>query len=515
MMKPKNCQIVFNTVLLLVVSLAGFAQKQSKQHPNIIILYADDLGYGDIGCYGATQIQTPNIDRLAAGGLRFTNGHAAASTCTPSRYSLLTGKYAWRKKGTDILPGDASLIIPTNGTALPAVLQRAGYTTAAIGKWHLGLGKDNGPDWNRIIGPGPNETGFDYAFFFPATADRVPTVFIENNRVAALDTSDPIEVDYKNKVGNDATGKEHPELLKMQSSPGQGHNGTIVNGIGRIGFMSGGRRARWTDEELAAVFVSKAQAFIEAHQKRPFFLYLAFSDIHVPRMPGTPFKGKSKLGYRGDAILQLDYSVGKIMETLNCLGLTKNTLIIFSSDNGPVLDDGYQDGAEQLSHGHRAAGPLRGGKYSILEGGTRVPFITSWPGKIHPGTSGALVSQVDLLASLAAFAGKSLPEKEETDSYNVMNTLLGKSGNGRPELVEQGASLALVKDNWKYIAPGEGPPVFPLVHIESGLSPDPQLYDLKNDPGEKNNVAGRYPGMVKEMAALLQKVKSAGQSRNP
>ncbi|WP_344976627.1 arylsulfatase [Compostibacter hankyongensis] len=487
------------------------AAADTSAKPNIILLYADDLGYGDISCNGATKIHTPNIDRLAAEGLRFTNGHAAAATCTPSRYAILTGEYAWRKKGTGILPGDASLIIPLDRATLPSMLKKAGYATAAVGKWHLGLGSQGEPDWNSEIRPGPNETGFDYAFFFPATADRVPTVFIENHKVVALDSADPITVSYKEKVGDEPTAREHPELLKMKYS--HGHDGTIVNGIGRIGFMQGGQRARWADEEVEDVFTVKAQEFIEDHRTKPFFLYLAFTDIHVPRMPDTRFKGKSGLGYRGDAILQLDWAVGRIMKTLDQLGLAKNTIVLFTSDNGPVLDDGYQDGAVEMANGHKPAGEMSGGKYSILEGGTRVPFIVRWPAAIKPGVSDALVSQVDLLASFAAFTGQSLNSADAPDSYNVMDALTGKSKQGRSTLVEQGNGLALVEGNWKYIAPHKGPKIAKNVNIALGNDMQPQLYDLKSDLAEKNNQAAAQPDRVKEMAAKLEKIRSDGRSR--
>ena len=297
--------------------------------PNIIFIYADDLGYGDLGCYGATKIKTPNLDQLAKQGIRFTNAHATSATCTPSRYALMTGQYPWRKSGTGILPGDAALIIPTNKTSLPKLFQQAGYKTAIVGKWHLGLGNEVAKNWNAEIKPGPNEIGFDYSFIFPATADRVPTVFLENHFVVGLDTADPIEVDYKNRIGNDPTGKDHPELLKMKSSPRHGHDQTIVNGIGRIGYMSGGQKARWTDEEMPLTFLAKAKEFIEINKSKSFFLYYALTEPHVPRMPSTMFKGKSGLGYRGDAILQIDWTVGEIMKQLRYLGISKNTMIIF------------------------------------------------------------------------------------------------------------------------------------------------------------------------------------------
>lgn len=500
-------------LIFLCCFIAAPICRAQQQKPNVVIIYADDLGYGDLSCYGAKMIQTPNIDKLAAQGMKFTRGHATAATCTPSRYSLLTGEYAWRKKGTNILPGDASLIVPTNRTTLPIVFKKAGYQTAAIGKWHLGLGNGGEPDWNGEIKPGPNETGFDYSFFFPATADRVPTVFIENHHVIALDTTDPITVSYQHKVGDDPTGKEFPQLLKMHSTPGQGHDQTIVNGIGRIGYMKGGRTARWTDEELAFTFIDKAKKFIRQQQERPFFLYLSLSDIHVPRMPGTAFKGISKLGYRGDAILQMDWSVGQVMQMLESLHLDKNTIVIFSSDNGPVLDDGYQDGAVTQQHGHQPTGPFRGGKYSILEGGTRVPFIIHWPHSIKPGVSDALVSQVDLLASFAAMFRQSLPDNDAVDSWNLLDAFLGKSKKGRSSYVEDGSSMAYIQGDWKYIVPKAGPKLMEAVNIETGLDTAPQLFNLKNDPAEKNNMAAANAALVQRMAAALEQVKSSGRSR--
>ena len=361
--------------LLLGVPMSSMAQ---NNQPNVLLIYVDDLGYGDLSCYGATKLHTPNLDKLADGGLRFTNAHSSSATCTPSRYALMTGIYPWRVTVTGVLPGDAAMIIPNNQPTLASQFKAAGYATGIVGKWHLGLGNSTTKNWNEPIKPGPKEIGFDYSFIFPATADRVPTVFLENQMVQASNDSDPIEVDYKNKIGSDPTGKEHPELLKILSSPGNGHDNTIVNGIGRIGYMSGGKAARWTDEEMPLTFLEKAKSFIVQHQKQPFFLTYALTEPHVPRMPSTMFKGKSGLGYRGDAILQLDWAVGEIMQQLDLLGLSKNTLVIFSSDNGPVLDDGYQDGAVTQLNGHKPAGILRGGKYSIFEAGRRGPMVFYW-----------------------------------------------------------------------------------------------------------------------------------------
>ena len=422
--------------------------------PNIVLIYADDLGYGDVSCNGAKHIRTPNVDRLAEQGLRFTDGHSAAHVCTPSRYAMMTGEYAWRKQGTGILPGDARLIIDPGRTTMASVLQQAGYRTAAVGKWHLGLGRDK-IDWNGEIKPGPLEIGFDYCFIIPATGDRVPCVFVEDHRVAGLDPADPIQVSYGAPVGNDPTGKAHPELLKMH--PSYGHNQTIVNGISRIGYMTGGTTARWVDEDIADTLTGKAVHFIEQNKAGPFFLYFATHDIHVPRVPHPRFAGKSGMGPRGDAILQLDACVGRILETLDRLHLSENTLVIFSSDNGPVVDDGYRDDAVEKLGPHRPAGPLRGGKGSIFEGGNRVPFIVRWPARIKPGVSDALVCQVDFVASFSALTGGHLDASAGPDSMSVLPALLGESKTGRELLIEQGGVLAIRRGKLKYIEPGKGP----------------------------------------------------------
>jgi arylsulfatase A-like enzyme len=505
-----NKKRIFIAALSTILSFSAAAQRHKhaaqSSKPNIILIMADDLGYSDLSCYGS-ELHTPNVDKLAASGIRFTNGHCTSATCTPSRYAVMTGKYPWRKQGTGILPGDAALIVPTDRTTLPNMFKKAGYKTGIVGKWHLGLGNAVAKDWNGEVKPGPNEVGFDYSFIFPATADRVPTVFLENHKIVALDPNDSITVSYAHKIGNDPTGKEHPELLKLKSSPGQGHDGTIVNGIGRIGYMSGGKMARWVDEEVSSTFLAKAEGFIEQNQHQPFFLYFAMTEPHVPRMPATRFKGKSGLGLRGDVILQLDWTVGEIMKQLKYLNLSKNTIVIFTSDNGPVLNDGYLDEAVAKYNGHAPTGPMRGGKYSTLEGGTRIPFIITWPGKIKPGISDALISQIDLLASFSGFTGQTIPAGDAGDSENVLNALLGKSKYGRSVNVEQGGALAIVKDGWKYIPPNNGEAMMKLVGIETGNSPEPQLYNLNNDIGEKINLASQYPEKVKELENLLNVYK--------
>jgi arylsulfatase A-like enzyme len=492
------CAFIFCTISLVY--------GQSK--PNIIIIYADDLGYGDISANGATKIKTPNIDKIAANGLNFTNAHASSATCTPSRYSLLTGQYAWRVKGTRIASGDATLIIPINKGTLPGMLQKAGYSTAAVGKWHLGLGEVNGPEWNEEIKPGPIECGFNYSFILPATGDRVPCVYVENHRVVNLSHTDPIQVSYKEKVGTEPTGLEHPELLKIPYS-NSGHDQTIINGISRIGYMSGGKSAYWKDEDIAYVLISKAVHFITANKQKSFFLYFAPHDIHVPHVPNSRFLGKSGLGLRGDAILQLDWSVGQLLKVLDSLKLSQNTLIIFSSDNGPAIQDGYEDGGFDNLNGHTPAGDFRGGKYSAFDAGTRVPFIVKWPGKIKPhSTSAALYNHVDLYASLARLTGQVKSKNEAPDSEELLDVLLGKNSNGRQNVVEHAANEnlgLLTKDGWKYIRPHSGAKTNKN-NIELGNDMTSQLYNLNTDKGEKKNLSSKFPEKVKELEALLQSI---------
>lgn len=400
------------------------------------------MGYGDLSCYGATALQTPHLDQLAGGGLRLTNGHATSATCTPSRYSLLSGEYAWRRKDTAILPGDAPALLKPGQVTLPSLLKQRGYATGCVGKWHLGLG-DGHIDWNKEIKPGPNQIGFDYSFIIPATGDRVPCVFVENGRVVNLDPADPIQVNYKEPFPGELTGREHPELLRMQAS--HGHSDAIVNGVGRIGYMTGGKSALWVDEEISTVLTAKAVHFIEEHAGSPFFLYLATHDIHVPRVPNPRFVGKSGLGPRGDAVLELDWTVGEVMKTLERRGLAKNTLLMFSSDNGPVVDDGYRDQAVERLGSHKPAGVYRGGKYSNFDAGTRVPWIVRWPARVKADqTSDAAISQVDLASTLAALTGQVVPAGAAPDSMNELGALLGESKTGRPWVIEHAGALSII-----------------------------------------------------------------------
>jgi arylsulfatase A-like enzyme len=492
---------------LAVLLSSPDARSAAALKPNIVLILADDLGFGDTGCYGATKIPTPNIDRLSRQGLRFTDAHATSATCTPSRYALLTGQYPWRKAGTGILPGNAALIIDPKQATLPSILKSAGYRTGLVGKWHLGLGGPGGPDWNGDIKPGPLEVGFDYCFMQPATGDRVPCVYVENHRVVGLDPKDPICVSYDKPIGNEPTGKNHPELLKMGLSGG--HGGTIIDGISRIGFMTGGHAARWKDEDKADALIGKAVGFIERNARRPFFLEFAAHDPHVPRVPASRFVGKSGCGVRGDVIVEFDWSVGQILSTLEKYDLSSNTIVILTSDNGPVLDDGYDDRAVEDLNGHAPAGPLRGGKYSVYEGGTRVPFIVRWPGHISPGISDALVCLVDLSASFAALTGQKIPVGDAPDSVNILAALLGETKTGRDKLVEHdGGRIFGFRDGvMKFIEPDSRD--LPK-YSQSG-----ELYDLGRDLGETNNLSSAQPKMCKTLSLELNTVRQQPEAVLP
>ena len=506
----------FVCLLIAMTRFNGLAS--AVETPNVVVIMADDLGYGDLSCYGATSLQTPNIDKLAAEGIRFTNGYCSASTCTPTRYSLLTGTYAFRGKRTGIAPPNSPAIIQPGTETVPSILQRAGYKTAVVGKWHLGLGGPDGPEWNGALKPGPLEIGFDSCFLLPTTNDRVPQVYVQDHHVLNLDPKDPLWVGKKKPSEDHPTGITHRDTLKMDWS--HGHNSTIHNGISRIGFYTGGMAARFRDEDLADKWVEKSNEFMEENKDTPFFLFFSSHDIHVPRIPHERFQGKTSLGYRGDAIVQLDWCVGEVMKTLDRLNIADNTLIIFCSDNGPVMDDGYKDDALEKLGDHRAAGPYSGGKYSVYEGGTRTPFITRWKGRIQPGESSETVCTIDLAASLAQLTDQKLPANGCLDSFDVIDAMLGKAGaKGRDHIVQQdnGASgtYALRSGKWKLhrYDKKRARNVVVETKLANKNVPQFQLFNLANDPAEKTNVIKDNPDVAAELKAQLAKIIQDGKSR--
>ncbi|WP_303317263.1 arylsulfatase [Flavivirga abyssicola] len=499
--------------LLLLSALFFSCKTETKQAkeavdklPNVVIIYGDDVGYADVGVYGSKLIPTPNIDKLAAGGIQFTDGHCSAATCTPSRYSLLTGIHGFRDN-INILPPNVPLTIPTDAYTLPKLFKKAGYTTGVIGKWHLGIGEeDSVTDWNGKVSPGPLEIGFDYSFLLPSTNDRVPCVYLDGHRVLNYDANDPIYVskELKDVQIEGSTqypdGKTNREAMTYYQST-RGHDNSIINGIGRIGYMSGGKSALWNDETMTDTFIERTKTYIEAHKEEPFMLYYAAQDIHVPRAPHPRFQGKTTLGYRGDAMVQFDWAVGEILKSLEENGLTENTIVIFSSDNGPVYDDGYVDGTTVVKseaendRGHDASGIYTGGKYQIYEGGTRVPFIIKWPAKIQPGKSDALVNQIDLIGSFSKLLSIDIPEGEARDSRNTLDAYLGNDAKGLPFMLEETRyNRAIRVGDWKYI---KG-------YKRGKKKFSPELYNLKQDPSEKDNIIEKHPDKAKELKKQIE-----------
>jgi len=461
--------------------------------PNIIVILADDVGWGDAGCYGATKVKTPNIDRLACEGQRFEDGHASAAVCTPTRYSLITGQYSWRMDGSGlnkgVSNGDSTLLIPTGMTTAPGLLKQAGYKTALIGKWHLGFGLTK-PNYNEELRPGPLEIGFQEYFGIPATNDRIPTVFVRDHRVVGLDPKDPIQYSY-----DEAEAKE------------QGMS-AFAAGRNRIGWSKGGKSAWWKDTEIADTHTRESIRFIEQHKEEKFFLLFAPHNVHAPAIPHPRFVGGSGLGNRADMLQELDASIGEILQTLDRLNLTKDTLIIYSSDNGAYVND---------EDGHKPTGPYRGKKSQLWEGGHRVPFIVRWPARIQPGVSADLVSTIDIPATICAAADIALPEKSLPDSFNLLPAMLGeKSATKRGHLVLMSGSgdLAIRSGDLKYmpdLALADG--WYGGKKKKANAPERPALFDLATDPGEKKNLLQEKPAAAKRLADLLAKAKSSPVTR--
>lgn len=493
--------------VVLTVFMAG--SLVAGEVPNVVIIYGDDVGYADIGVNGAAGIPTPNIDRLATEGLNFSDGHCSAATCTPSRFSMLTGVHAFRHN-VNVLSPNGNLAIPLEYKTLPQLFKQGGYATGMVGKWHLGFGlRSESIDWNGELKPGPMEIGFESVFLLPNTNDRVPCVYVDGHRVLKLDLSDPIYVGETLEAVTKEGSTAYPDA---RADNPEAFYQSVVNGIGRIGYTSGGEAALWDDFTMAEVFVERAKAFVAANKDKPFFLYFSSQDIHYPYTPNDQFQGKSEQGKRGDAMVQLDWSVGELLETLDEHGLRDNTIVIFTSDNGPINHNDRQSGVVGLhtdKGAHDASGKWRGGKFQVFEGGTRVPFIVRWPGKVEAGTtSDATVSQIDFMASFANLLDMELQPHEAKDSRDVLPALLGQSPDGVEVLVEECRGPAVRRGPWKYIAAYTGP--WTQAH-------DPKvgtLFNLDDDPGEQQNVIDAHPGIAKEMRQLLNEVKTHRGVRN-
>lgn len=505
-------------IALAIAFVIDVSAQYTPDKPNVIIIYADDLGYGDLGCYGATHVHTPNIDRLAAEGMRFTDAHTVSAVCTPSRYALLTGDYPIRENITGAIFSRHPLLIDTNKLTIADVLKNDGYATACIGKWHLGFGNINPVDWNAPLKPGPLELGFDYYFGVPVLNSHPPFVYVRNHRVVGLENDDPMT------YGEDAETIPYPEKWNAGSQK-----------------VGGAKKAHqlYVDSLVGTTLKDESIAWIKSHRDDPFFLYLATTNIHHPFTPAKRFRGTSDAGIYGDFIHELDWMVGEIMRTLDLEGLAENTLVILTSDNGGMLNRGGQDA---YARGHHMNGDLLGFKFDAWEGGHRIPFIARWPGKIGAGsTSSQLIANVDMLATISALTDTEIPDGQAVDSYNMLPMLIGKTQEPvRTELLitpNDPKLISLRRGKWMYISgrggggfgsPQEGshtfggPSAFPFTgRTNSDISggkiredaPQVQLYNLETDPEENENVVVKHPELASEMAQRIEEILNSSRSR--
>jgi arylsulfatase A-like enzyme len=454
----------------LALALLLFAQE--SRSPNIVLILADDLGIGDLGVYNReSKIPTPAMDKLASEGMRFTDMHTPSSVCTPTRYALLTGRYAWRgtlKKG--VLQGYSPYLIEAGRPTIASVLKEKGYRTAAIGKWHLGLGSAGKTDYEKDLDPGPLSCGFDEFSGIPASLDMEPYVWVTGRKTEVQ----PIET--------------------VKAGKHQRDGGT--DGFWRAGPIAPGFR----HVDVLPRIEKEALAFLERKEKTPFFLYLPLTGPHTPWVPSPEFAGKSKVGPYGDFVLQVDALVGKVLAALETSGLAKETLVVLTSDNGSHWPEG-----DIAKWGHRSNGPWRGQKADIHEGGHRVPFLLRWPGKVSPGsTSDATATLADLFATFASVGGARVTAEDSFD-------LLGKEA--RPYSIHHsGNGMFAIRDGpWKLVE-GQGSGGFTNVKARPG-DPPGQLYNLAEDPAESRNLYAEKPEVVARLSDLLKKCRDGGRSR--
>ena len=511
---------------LALLLLLTNTNASAEQPPNVVLIFADDLGYGDLGCYGATKLQTPNIDQLAAQGRRFTDAHSASAVCTPSRYGLLTGEYPMRAlggKGTwGPLPSSSQLIIDTNTLTIGKVFKNKGYATACLGKWHLGF-KEGKNDWQVPLSPGPLDLGFDHYFGVPLVNSGSPFVYVEDQSIVGYDPNDPLVPGGK-PVSPTPTFPEEASV----KSPNKFGGALKAHQI-------------YDDQKTGTLLTERAVKWITEKKDEPFFLYFPTPNIHHhPFTPAPQFKGTSNCGLYGDFVHELDWMVGQIIKCLDDNGLSENTLIIFTSDNGAMLN---RAGRDAIKAGHKINGDLLGFKFGVWEGGHRVPLIAKWPGRIEPGSeSNQLFSQIDMLATFTALTGQDQETLSDKDSVNMLPALLDEPDEALREVLllsprHQG-NLAVRKGKWVYIgARGSGgfkggkpqqhawggPRAIEFAgstnsDIENGRfkkdAPKAQLYDLETDPNQTQNLHKQYPEVVQEMSALLASYRGKTEKRN-
>lgn len=477
----KSYVLVLVLPLALFLPAASLPDEKPARLPNIVVILADDLGYGDPGCYNKDSlIATPNIDKLAAQGMRFTDAHSPSSVCTPTRYGLMTGRYCWRtplNKG--VLYGYAPLLIERGRMTIPSLLQLFRYITACIGKWHLGLGDEKETDYGKPLTPGPNSVGFDYFFGIPASLDMTPYVYVENQRVVEAPT------------------------------------GKIEGKGGKTFWRAGPIAPGFKHEEVHDRLTAKAVEFIKKQSaEKPFFLYFPLTSPHIPWLPGKKFEGKSKAGPYGDFVMHVDDTVGQVLKALDDAKLAESTLVIFTADNGAFWTP--EDIAQWK---HRANGQLHGQKGDIWEGGHRVPFIARWPGKVVAGsTSREVICHTDLLATFAAIVGAKLPEDAGEDSFSFLPVLLGKKIE-KPireatVLHSVNGTFAIRQGPWR-LANALGSQGFskPMNIKPQPGGPRGELYNLEQNPEEKTNLWEKEPEVVRRLTGLLEKYQAEGRSR--
>lgn len=515
-------RILFTLVCCLVFSFFLNSTAVASEHPNIVYILADDLGYGDVSCYNsASKIQTPHIDRLAAQGMKFTDAHTPSAVCTPTRYGILTGRYCWRTRlKYRVLDGFDPPLIEKDRPTVQSLLKQSGYDTACVGKWHLGMqwtDKNGQPvpavpidrrkrprvgdnvDFTQPISGGPVACGFDWYFGISASLNMSPFCYIENDRPVIIPTipSEPIRTEF-------------------------------------LSVDQGMRSPDFTISGVMPTLTGQAVRYIERHSKvspdRPFFLYFPLTAPHLPLVPNDEFRGKSKAGEYGDFVLEVDATVGAIMDALKRSGIAENTLVIFTSDNGglyhwwtPKETDDLKN--YRLGHrakyvkerGHQGNAHLRGTKADIWEGGHRVPFIARWPGHVPAGsTSDTLIELTDLIATCAAITGTKLPAGAGEDSRNVLPALLGKKSNKplREYSVHHSlwGNFAIRQGPWKMIPTrGSGGFTYPRDIKPASGEPKGQLYHLADDPSETKNVWNKHPEIVQRLSIILEQVQNQGQ----
>ncbi|WP_411827508.1 sulfatase family protein [Luteolibacter sp. AS25] len=515
----KKRELILSTIAVSLTSLSAFAEKP----PNVVLIFADDLGYGDLGCYGATKLKTPNIDQLASEGKKFTDAHSSSAVCTPSRYGLMTGQYPFRGNGGKGIWGPAPisepLLIDTGMLTIADVFKNSGYDTAAFGKWHLGF-KEGKNDWQEPLSPGPQDLGFDYYFGMPVVNSAPPYVYVENDHIVGGDPEDPLVF-----IGKGGKGTPTP-LTPIPKEAAQRSDNQFGGAVEA--------HKQFNDFEVGTKLTEKATNWIESREGKPFFLYFATTNVHHPFTPAKRFQGSSEAGPYGDFTQELDWIVGEVRKSLEAAGVADNTLIIFTSDNGGMFNHGGRQAAEL---GHKINGDLLGSKFGIWEGGHRVPFIAWWPGKIEAGTvSGQLLNNVDMLATFAAVTGQELSAPDQKDSIDMLPALVGDPAEPlRTEMVvtpHKKSHMSVRNGKWMFIPsrsdggfngskPNQhawgGPAVAKLVgtpnsDIENGRlkksSQVAQLYDLEADMNQTENLFSEYPEVVQQMKELLNEYKS-------